>query len=100
MPGPEGQVDTWHIELRERDAAGELTAPPADEEDAILSLGELRVLEMLARNLSNKEIAERLGVSISTVKFHLSNAFRKTGAANRADLVHRTADILNGRTAK
>ncbi|HOX32732.1 MAG TPA: histidine kinase N-terminal 7TM domain-containing protein [Spirochaetales bacterium] len=100
MPGPEGQTEAWHIELRERDAARELSAPSPEEADAILSLGELRVLEMLARNLSNKEIAQRLGVSISTVKFHLSNAFRKTGAANRADLVHRSADILNGRAAE
>lgn len=98
--GPGGQVDTWHIELRTRHSTLEQIALPADEEDVILSLGELRVLEMLACNLSNKEIAQRLGVTVSTVKFHLSNAFQKTGAANRADLLHRTADILNGKSQK
>lgn len=94
-----GHVATWHIELRERNSDAVYESPmQAKEEDAILSLGELRVLEMLARNLSNKEISERLGLSLSTVKFHLSNAFRKTGASNRADLLHRTANILNQKT--
>jgi len=101
--GAQGQVETWHIELRERNSEAVFESPMrAKEEDAILSLGELRVLEMLARNLSNKEISQRLGLSLSTVKFHLSNAFRKTGASNRADLLHRTASILNqkpGRTS-
>jgi DNA-binding CsgD family transcriptional regulator len=94
--GEDGRVETWHIELREGDSDAGFESPTrAQEEDAILTLGELRVLEMLARNLSNKEISERLGISLSTVKFHLSNAFRKTGASNRADLLRRTANILN-----
>lgn len=94
--GENGRIEAWQIELRERSEAAALKRPDrATEEDAILSLGELRVLEMLARNLSNKEISARLGLSLSTVKFHLSNAFRKTGASNRADLLHRTAGIID-----
>jgi DNA-binding CsgD family transcriptional regulator len=94
--GEDGQIEAWHIELRERSEDAVPDHPDrAEEEDAILSLGELRVLEMLAGNLSNKEISARLGLSISTVKFHLSNAFRKTGASNRADLLCRTANIIN-----
>ncbi|OHE79200.1 MAG: hypothetical protein A2X76_09310 [Lysobacterales bacterium GWF1_69_6] len=96
--GEDGQIEACHIELRERSEDAVPDHPErAEEEDAILSLGELRVLEMLAGNLSNKEISARLGLSISTVKFHLSNAFQKTGASNRADLLHRTANIINRR---
>jgi len=36
---------------------------------------------MLAQNLANKEIADRLGLSANTVRFHLSNVYRKTGAS-------------------
>jgi DNA-binding NarL/FixJ family response regulator len=65
---------------------------PADEDDAIaepLTGREIQVLELLAEGLSNKAIAERLGISDQTVKFHVAAISGKLGAANRTDAVRR-----------
>ncbi len=37
--------------------------------------------------LSIGQAAERLGLSVETIRSHLQSAYRKTGAANRAALV-------------
>ena len=47
---------------------------------------EEQVLELVKRRLSNKEIANILGLQESTVKFHLSNLFGKLGISSRHDL--------------
>jgi DNA-binding NarL/FixJ family response regulator len=59
----------------------------ADEETetAGLSAKERNVLVFVARGLSNKEIARELWVSEQTVKFHLTNIYRKLGVANRTE---------------
>lgn len=55
-----------------------------------LSKRELEVLELMANGLSNEEIAEKLFVSLNTVKTHTSNIFlkldvkRRTQAAEKA----------------
>ena len=43
------------------------------------------VLALVASGLSNPEIAERLVVSLPTVRFHVSTILAKLGAANRAE---------------
>jgi DNA-binding NarL/FixJ family response regulator len=48
---------------------------------------EQEVLELLASGLSNRSIAERLGISERTVKAHVSNLFDKHGVRNRTELV-------------
>ncbi len=48
---------------------------------------ENQVFEMLVRRFSNGEIAEALGISERTVKFHVSNVFLKLGVRRRTDLV-------------
>ena len=50
---------------------------------------ELEVLKLVARGLSNKQIAAAIYVSESTVKFHLQNLSRKLGAHRRAEIVHK-----------
>ena len=42
-----------------------------------LSAGEIKVLQLLAHGLSNREIAQNLGVSEGTIRSHLSNIYRK-----------------------
>lgn len=53
---------------------------------AKLSSQEMKVTGFLAEGMSNLEIAEALGVSLKTVKFHITNTFTKTGAKNRVQL--------------
>jgi len=65
-----------------------------DDEDGLfveegLTPREVQVLELLAEGLPNKAIAERLGISDQTVKFHVSSISGKLGAANRTDAVRR-----------
>jgi DNA-binding NarL/FixJ family response regulator len=50
---------------------------------------EVEVLELVAEGLANKAIAERLGISDQTVKFHLASLSGKLGAVNRTDAVRR-----------
>src|SRR5205809_3626630 len=50
---------------------------------------ERQVLELLAEGLPNKAIADQLGISDQTVKFHVSSISGKLGAANRTDAVRR-----------
>ena len=54
-----------------------------------LTSREVQVLELLAEGLSNKTIAERLGISDQTVKFHVASISGKLGAVNRTDAVRR-----------
>jgi LuxR family maltose regulon positive regulatory protein len=56
---------------------------------ALLTPKEGEVLELLARKLSNKEIAHVLAVGEETVKWHLKNLFGKLEAASRRHAVSR-----------
>lgn len=64
---------------------------PAGADGGVLSGREHQVLELVADGLSNKLIAEQLGVSEHTVKFHVRSLLDKLGADTRADAVARAA---------
>ncbi len=55
-------------------------APPRA---GVLSSRETDVLALLARGLSNKEIAREIGITEATTKFHLKRLFAKLGASRR-----------------
>lgn len=59
----------------------------SDEHDTVLTENERQVLALVARGLVNKEIADTMCISISTVKSHLHEACKKLKARNRAQAV-------------
>jgi two-component system, NarL family, response regulator LiaR len=54
---------------------------------------ELEILSLIARGLSNREIATQLFASENTVKTHCSRAFDKLGAARRTQAVQRGKEL-------
>ncbi len=77
------------VQARLLAAAGAMRPAPApaalpDE----LTTREAEVLGLIARGLSNREIAGALVVSEATVKTHVNHIFAKTGARDRAQAVH------------
>ena len=56
-------------------------------DDADLTKRELTILEALQSGRSNKQIAEKLFLAEQTVKFHLTNIYRKLDVNNRTEAV-------------
>jgi DNA-binding CsgD family transcriptional regulator len=52
-----------------------------------LTLKEVEVLQRICEELTNPQIAEKLFISLSTVKTHNRNIFRKFGVASRKELI-------------
>ncbi|MEM1435264.1 MAG: response regulator transcription factor [Pseudomonadota bacterium] len=61
------------------------SAPPAQPQEALTDREE-QVLLTVARGLTNAEIADRLHISLSTVKTHLASLMQKLGARNRVEI--------------
>ncbi len=62
-------------------------------EKAVAELGlskrELEILELTAKGLSNQEIADKLFLSLNTIKTHLSNMFLKLGVQRRTQALEK-----------
>ena len=85
--------ETPLLEIMDRTMAGESVYPGDPPKPdfgfvtkAALTDRELDVLRELTNSLSNNEIAEKLGVSVNTVRHHIENMLNKTGFENRLDL--------------
>ena len=52
-----------------------------------LTAREQEILEMIAEGMSNRTIANRLGISSQTVKFHVASILAKLGAGSRTEAV-------------
>ncbi|WP_371168997.1 response regulator transcription factor [Aliiroseovarius sp. 2305UL8-7] len=74
-------------------AAGKMVFPFVDirelQADPIQSLSrkERLILEALSTGRTNRELSEELGISLNTVKFHLSNLYDKLSVKNRAQAI-------------
>lgn len=64
-----------------------------EQEKLGLSKRELEVLELMAKGLSNNEIAERLFVSLNTIKTHSSRTFEKLDVKRRTQAVEKARKI-------
>ena len=65
----------------------------AHQETLGITPRELEILTLIARGLSNREIATQLFVSENTVKTHCAHAFDKLGAARRTQAVQRGKEL-------
>lgn len=59
---------------------------PEQSNSSVLTAREIQVTNLVLRKFSNREISERLSISIRTVKFHVSNVLHKVGIQNRSEL--------------
>jgi len=61
-----------------------------DEESLILqflSPRELKVLHFVIKGYSNKEISDKMNISVNTVKAHINNIYRKLSVKNRSEAI-------------
>jgi two-component system nitrate/nitrite response regulator NarL len=73
--------------LGRRLVRGALPPHGADTAAEDLTPRELEVLQLLAQGLTNKRIAERLGISDHTAKFHVNAILAKLGAETRTEAI-------------
>jgi DNA-binding NarL/FixJ family response regulator len=71
---------------------GGVSRPPQSggaggDDGALLTPREKEVLQLLAQGLPNKQIAQRIGISENTIKYHISSIYSKLGASNRTEAV-------------
>src|SRR5215472_15368772 len=64
-----------------------LKLPPSRELSLSLSRRQSELLSLLAKGLSNIEMATALGISERAIKFHLSNLYKKSATQNRMNLL-------------
>ena len=58
-----------------------------------LSAREFEMLLDLTKGLTNAQISETRNISISTVKFHITNVLEKLGVKNRASAIHKIFEV-------
>ncbi len=67
---------------------GSLSRSPDDREaSGQLTSREIEILKWASRGLSNKELSEKLFISLRTVKAHMTNIFNKLGCSSRTDAI-------------
>lgn len=70
-----------------------VTGPAAGAEADALTARERQVLDLIAEGLSNRQIAERLFISVKTVSVHVSAVLRKLGVSTRTEAALRQKNL-------
>jgi len=60
----------------------------AEDSSQLLTKRELQILKLTATGATNAQIADKLNVSMHTVKTHMYNLFKKIGASNRVQAIN------------
>jgi len=60
---------------------------------SLLTSQQLRVLDMICRGLQNKHIAYELGISVTTVKVHVTEILRKLGVRSRTNAIVKLSSL-------
>ena len=91
---PPGALVTYTERLIEA-IKRESPAPPPMEAvgEGLLSERELEVLRCLATGLTYPGMAERLIISVNTVRYHVKAMYSKLGVASRAEALARARDM-------
>ena len=74
-------------------APGPFSPDRAQQKSLGITERELEVMGLIARGLSNREIATQLFVSENTIKTHCARAFDKLGASRRTQAVQRGKEL-------
>lgn len=72
---------------------GEFNASEAALKQTGISKREFEVLDLMSKGNSNQEIADKLFVSLNTVKTHSANLYVKLGAKRRTQAVQRAKEL-------
>ncbi|WP_098464637.1 helix-turn-helix transcriptional regulator [Isoptericola jiangsuensis] len=80
-----GEAARGPAAARAMPCADELVLPVGWSE--LLTVREIEVTRLVVEGLSNRDVAQRLCVSVRTVEVHLGRAFRKLGVRSRSELV-------------
>ena len=82
-----GALDLLEVEKKGYTAEGGVVPEPVPVNTFGLTPRELEVTAAVVDGQTNKDIAETFGISVSTVKHHLTSIFDKLGVYNRVELV-------------
>jgi RNA polymerase sigma factor (sigma-70 family) len=74
-------------ERRQGDRRQASASAPAREAQASFTDREREIVDLLMQGMSNRQIANALGITEGTVKKHLNHVFRKLGVHSRALLI-------------
>lgn len=77
-------------------AANVVHSQPSSNVVDLLTEREIQIVTFVAFGLSNKQIAQKLGISEWTVSAHLRRTFMKLGVDTRAAMVYRCNSLISG----
>lgn len=81
----EGNVHLRSVAIPSGDGGEQKSGTGRSGSETPLTDREMSILKLVAEGLSNMDIANRLFVTEQTVKFHLSNIYRKLAVSNRTE---------------
>lgn len=91
-----GLIVAQVIDLEHRVGSSKTVAGHAEDAGSIetlLTTRERQVLDLIAQGFSNRQVAERLFISVKTASVHVSSILRKTGAATRTEAAYLARDL-------